>query len=155
MSEKYVLIRYADGARSLLTKSYESGYNDIIKDLALIEFRQPNNFSEKDKAMLTKTAITILIKAEREGIKNSVKSDYDYFIEDDDDGLFDLVSYYYDEKTKESKQAMLAEIGQRLVRNYELRAARKINRDTATLVDVMTNGGQYLSNTFGDYFDES
>ena len=155
MSDKSVYVYYADGSGSMQVPNYEIGYQDLIKDLAFVQLRFANNYSEKYKSMLMQTAVQVFLQLEREGIKNNVKSDYDLLIEHDEGGLFDLVSYYYDQRIKESKETILVAIGQRLIRNYEIYAEKKIRADVNELVRVMTEGGQYCGRTFTeDYFDE-
>ena len=135
---QYVTASYC--GESLIAKNYQDVYQDIINDLAYLMFRPNTIRSLKYVEELNKAAIKYLIKAEQESIKVNVDSDYDFFIEDDQGGLFDLVSYFYESKANFSKESMQQVIGQRIIRNYELKAMRKINRDILDAFEDIKDG---------------
>lgn len=129
------------GTQTGIYQNYRHAYNDMIFELAHYHMKRAYDvkFVMNEIDNFTKAAVKCLICAEREEIKRMVDSDYDYFIDEDEGGLFDLLQYLYHRKDDSSisDKQILQQLGERLVRNYELNALKQIDIDVnAKMVEL-------------------
>lgn len=143
------------GGEKLICSSYKDVYESIVEDLAFYQYKKQFNLEsaehlEKLYNKKYKYAIYYYSLAEKENVKNNVKSDYDLVLDHDDGAIFDLLDSYLQSSLKEIRDAFASVIGKRIIRNYEINVGKKIDVDVQSKIIDYYESGMFFKDRQGD-----